>query len=44
MSQYPLDVLRQRYVVEKRPLEATIEQILRADPPRGSACNPGFNQ
>src|SRR3954469_14213449 len=31
MSRYPLDVLRQRYVVEKRPLEASVEQILRAD-------------
>lgn len=31
MSQYSLDVLRQRYVVEKRPLEASVEQILRAD-------------
>src|SRR5690349_3602236 len=31
MSRYPLDVLRQRYVVEQRPLEASVEQILRAD-------------
>src|ERR1044071_10431763 len=31
MSQYSLDALRQRYVVEKRPLEASVEQILRAD-------------
>ena len=31
MTQYSLDVLRQRYVVEKRPLEASIEQVLRAD-------------
>ncbi|MFC7700441.1 hypothetical protein ACFQX9_27550, partial [Bradyrhizobium sp. GCM10028915] len=26
MSQYSLDELRRRYVVEKRPLEASIEQ------------------
>src|SRR3954462_14867169 len=31
MSQYSLDVLRRRYVLEKRPLEADVEQILRAD-------------
>ena len=31
MTRYPLDLLRQRYVVEKRPLEASVEQILRAD-------------
>lgn len=31
MSQYSLDLLRQRYVIEKRPLEASIEQLLRAD-------------
>ena len=31
MTQYSLDVLRQRYVVEKRPLEASVEQVLRAD-------------
>ena len=31
MSQYSLDMLRQRYVVEKRPLEASVEQILRVD-------------
>jgi hypothetical protein len=36
MSQYSLDVLRQRYVVEKRPLEASIEQILRADTRAGA--------
>src|ERR1700755_1569961 len=30
MIQYSLDVLRQRYVVEKRPLEASVEQVLRA--------------
>ncbi|MBB4366209.1 ribonuclease HII [Bradyrhizobium sp. CIR48] len=36
MSQYSLDVLRQRYVVEKRPLEATAEQILRADTRAGA--------
>ena len=31
MTQYSLDVLRQRYVVEKKPLEASVEQVLRAD-------------
>ena len=36
MSHYSLDVLRQRYVVEKRPLEATVEQILRADTRAGA--------
>jgi ribonuclease HII len=36
MSQYSLDVLRQRYVVEKRPLETRIEQILRADTRAGA--------
>ena len=36
MSQYSLDVLRQRYVVEKRPLEAGVEQILRADTRAGA--------
>jgi ribonuclease HII len=36
MSRYPLDVLRQRYVIEKRPLEASIEQTLRADTRAGA--------
>ncbi|MET4218680.1 hypothetical protein ABIB00_003898 [Bradyrhizobium sp. LB14.3] len=36
MSQYSLDALRQRYVVEKRPLEASVEQILRADTRAGA--------
>ena len=36
MSKYSLDVLRQRYIVEKRPLEASIEQILRADKRAGT--------
>ena len=36
MSQYSLDALRQRYVVEKRPLEASIEQVLRADSRAGA--------
>src|SRR5215218_7837128 len=36
MSQYSLDVLRRRYVVEKRPLEADVEQILRADARAGA--------
>ncbi len=36
MSRYPIDVLRQRYVVEKRPLEASVEQILRADTRAGA--------
>ena len=31
MIRHSLDVLRQRYVVEKRPLEANVEQVLRAD-------------
>lgn len=31
MSQYSLDLLRQRYLIEKRPLEASIERLLRAD-------------
>ena len=34
MSQYSLDLLRRRYLVEKRPLDANVEQILRADPGR----------
>ena len=36
MTLYSLDVLRQRYVVEKRPLEANIEQVLRADSRAGA--------
>jgi ribonuclease HII len=31
MTRYSLDEIRQRYVVEKRPLEASVEQALRAD-------------
>ncbi|MGM4961465.1 ribonuclease HII, partial [Bradyrhizobium sp. 604_D8_N2_3] len=31
MTRYSLDELRQRYVVEGRPLEASLEEILRAD-------------
>ena len=31
-----LDVLRQRYVVERRPLEASVEQVLRADSRAGA--------
>ena len=38
MSQYSLNVLRQRYVVEKRPLEASVEQILRADTRAGAGA------
>jgi ribonuclease HII len=36
MPRYSLDVLRQRYVVEKRPLEVSVEQILRADTRAGA--------
>jgi ribonuclease HII len=36
LSQYSLDALRQRYVVEKRPLEASVEQVLRADSRAGA--------
>ena len=36
MPKYSLDVLRQRYVVEKRPLETNVEQILRADTRAGA--------
>ena len=36
MPQYSLDALRRRYVVEKRPLEADVEQILRADARAGA--------
>jgi ribonuclease HII len=35
MIPYLLDELRQRYVVEGRPLEASLEEILRADTARG---------
>src|ERR1700743_1793546 len=36
MSRQSLDLLRQRYVVEKRPLEASVERILRADTRAGA--------
>src|ERR1700743_1732144 len=36
MSRQSLDLLRQRYVIEKRPLEASVEQILRADTRTGA--------
>jgi hypothetical protein len=36
VTRYSLDELRQRYVVEGRPLEASVEEILRADS-RGGA-------
>ena len=36
MPQYSLDALRRRYVIEKRPLEAGVEQILRADTRAGA--------
>ena len=36
MVRHSLDVLRQRYVVEKRPLEASVEQVLRADSRAGA--------
>jgi ribonuclease HII len=36
LIQYSLDVLRQRYVVEKRPLEASVEQVLRSDSRAGA--------
>jgi ribonuclease HII len=36
MIRHSLDVLRQRYVVEKRPLEANVEQVLRADSRAGA--------
>jgi ribonuclease HII len=36
MIRYSLDVLRRRYVVENRPLEASVEQILRADSRAGA--------
>jgi len=31
VTRYSLDELRQRYVVEGRPLEANLEEMLRAD-------------
>ena len=36
MTRYPLDELRQRYVIEGRPLEASLEEILRADTRAGA--------
>ena len=36
MTRQSLDQLRQRYVVEGRPLEASVEQILRADSRAGA--------
>jgi len=36
VTRYSLDELRQRYVVEGRPLEASLEQILRADTRAGA--------
>ncbi len=36
MIRHSLDVLRQRYVVEKSPLEANVEQVLRADSRAGA--------
>jgi ribonuclease HII len=36
MTRHSLDVLRQRYVVEKRSLEASVEQVLRADSRAGA--------
>jgi ribonuclease HII len=36
MIRQSLDLLSQRYVVEKRPLEASIERILRADTRAGT--------
>src|SRR6201990_3765120 len=36
MIRHSLDVLRQRYVVERRPLEASVEQVLRADSRAGA--------
>src|SRR6201989_2801999 len=36
MSRYSLDELRQRYVVEGRPLEAGLEEVLRADTRAGA--------
>ncbi|MET4788413.1 ribonuclease HII [Bradyrhizobium japonicum] len=36
MTRYSIDLLRQRYVIEKRPLEASVEQVLRADSRAGA--------
>ena len=36
MTRYSLDELRQRYVIEGRPLEASLEEYLRADPRAGA--------
>jgi ribonuclease HII len=36
MTRYSLDELRQRYVVEGRPLEASLEEVLRADTRAGA--------
>jgi ribonuclease HII len=36
LTRYSLELLRQRYVVEKRPLEASVEQVLRADSRAGA--------
>ena len=36
MTRYSLDELRQRYVIEGRPLEASLEDILRADTRAGA--------
>src|SRR6201985_844069 len=36
MIRLSLDLLRQRYVIEKRPLEASVERILRADTRAGA--------
>jgi ribonuclease HII len=36
MARQSLDLYRQRYVVEKRPLEASVERILRADDRAGA--------
>jgi ribonuclease HII len=35
MIRYSLEELRQRYVVERRPLEASLEELMRADPRAG---------
>jgi hypothetical protein len=36
VTRYSLDELRQRYVIEGRPLEASLEEILRADTRAGA--------
>jgi ribonuclease HII len=36
MTQQSLDLLRRRYVVEKKPLGASVERILRADTRAGA--------